>query len=356
MLSVRSEGAPARPRADLAEARELHRDAAAPAARTRSPSWLRHGGGRRSSSGRARARGAAAWRPRAPASDAVGAAGAAARLPPCPSGTTLPCPRPRVGSACGRRVSRSAGCGYGSGPTVVALRSPPRRLRHPARLLGRPDRAVLRSARGRGRRGAPRVVARGPGRARPIHGRSLVALDGDDVIARVEALPQVAHASYDLSFHQTLFVRVTRRSGGRSCDAGRRRGWCRRADASSEGFLAARTRDCRASGSRRRSPFGSARSSRTRPRCAVGPPALKKEPLPLTVYSVEARRLSSFASRGNRAPPRRNDRPRAQARSRTPRPRGRRTLDPGQRLFLDVSVSDRPVAGSTLNSEVENEG
>ena len=192
--------------------------------------------------GRARARGAAAWRPRAPASDAVGAAGAAAKLPPCPSGTTLPCPRPRVGSACGRRVSRSAGCGYGSGPTVVALRSPPRRLRHPARLLGRPDRGVLRSARGRGRRGAPRCRAR----SRPRSSRSTAGAWSRSTVTTSSHAWRLCRRSRTRPttgpFPKRSSSASRARSGGRSCDAGRRRGWCRRADASSEGFLAAHAR------------------------------------------------------------------------------------------------------------------
>jgi cell division septal protein FtsQ len=44
----------------------------------------------------------------------------------------------------------------------------------------------------------------------PLTGRSLVGLDGDGVLAQVEALPGVRSASYDRAFPHTLVVRVVR--------------------------------------------------------------------------------------------------------------------------------------------------
>jgi cell division septal protein FtsQ len=62
-----------------------------------------------------------------------------------------------------------------------------------------------------------RVEGAPPGLARqveeelaPLVGRSLVGLDGDGVLGRVEALPGVRSASYDRAFPHTLVVHIVR--------------------------------------------------------------------------------------------------------------------------------------------------
>jgi cell division protein FtsQ len=58
-------------------------------------------------------------------------------------------------------------------------------------------------------RGAPPAVAAQVRAAlAPLEGHSLVALDGASVLRRVEAVPEVASASYDRAFPHTLVVRV----------------------------------------------------------------------------------------------------------------------------------------------------
>jgi cell division protein FtsQ len=59
--------------------------------------------------------------------------------------------------------------------------------------------------------GAPPALARQIGELLgPLAGTSLVALDGDDLVARVEAIPQVLSARYDRAFPHTLVVTVER--------------------------------------------------------------------------------------------------------------------------------------------------
>jgi len=58
-------------------------------------------------------------------------------------------------------------------------------------------------------RGASPAIAREVRHAlAPVVGRSLVGLDGRDVLARVRALPRVRSAGYDRAFPHTLVVRV----------------------------------------------------------------------------------------------------------------------------------------------------
>jgi POTRA domain, FtsQ-type len=193
----------------------------------------------------------------------------------------------------------------------------------------------------------------------PVVGRSLVGLDGDEVVARVEALPQVADATYDRSFPHVLVVRI-RREVGRAVLRQGRSSW----------LLSARSRVIRAV------PIGShtglpriwvQRSvavrvgSRLRDAAArrsvnsLGP--LRESPLPLAVHAVDARGPLLYKL-GRGIELRLGDDTdlalklavAAKILQALPAP------DAGQHLFLDVTVPDRPVMGSTVNSKVEVEG
>lgn len=60
-------------------------------------------------------------------------------------------------------------------------------------------------------RGAPPALGREVRRAlEPLMGTSLVAVDGEELVARVEAIPEVRSAVYDRAFPHTLVVAVTR--------------------------------------------------------------------------------------------------------------------------------------------------
>ena len=208
--------------------------------------------------------------------------------------------------------------------------------------------------------GAPPALSRQVRAAlAPIQGTSLLALDGDEVTARVEALPQVAEATYDRSFPETLVVRIRREVGWAVLRQGQR-SW----------LLSARGRVVRRlpKGTLGKLPriwvkptvavrAGSRLADPAALRSVQAVASLHEVPLPLAVHSVDARgplvfhlgrgielRLGdtldlplklAVAGRVLRilAPP-----------------------EPGQQVFLDVSVPERPVVGSTLESKVEVEG
>jgi cell division septal protein FtsQ len=140
--------------------------------------------------------------------------------------------------------------------------------------------------------GAPPALRREVRTAlQPIVGQSLLALDEGDVVGRVEALPQVAHASYDRSFPQTLVVRVRREVG---------RAVLRQGDGS--WIVSARGRVIRpiALASHARLPriwlgrsvavrVGEVLSEPTALRSVRALASLRAEPLPVQVHSVDAR-------------------------------------------------------------------
>lgn len=191
-----------------------------------------------------------------------------------------------------------------------------------------------------------------------VSGRSLVALDGDEVVARVEALPQVADASYDRSFPHTLVIRV-RREVGRAVLRQGRSSW----------LVSTRARVVR------RVPHGAhaglpriwvQRSLAVRIGATLTDPAvrrsvrslgpLRQSPLPVAVHAVDARSALVFKlARGIEL--RLGDvsdldlklAVAAKVLAVLPAP------IQGQALFLDVTVPERPVVGSTLNSKVEVE-
>jgi cell division septal protein FtsQ len=207
--------------------------------------------------------------------------------------------------------------------------------------------------------GAPPALSRQVRAAlRPIIGQSLLALDGGDVIGRVEALPQVAAASYDRSFPQTLVVRV-RREVGRAVLRQGHGSW----------IVSARGRVIRPIplGSHARLPriwvgrsvavrVGEVLSDPTALRSVRALASLRAEPLPVEVHAVDARtRLVFSLARGMEL--RLGDATDLPLKLAV----AARVLEvmappqPEQHLFLDVSVPDRPVVGSTLKSEVEPE-
>jgi cell division septal protein FtsQ len=198
--------------------------------------------------------------------------------------------------------------------------------------------------------GAPPALAREiRAQLQPLIGRSLLALDGDEVVGRVEALPQVAHASYDRSFPQTLVVRV-RREVARAVLRQGRSSW----------LVSGRGRVIRsvARGSRPHLPrVWLGRSAAPRPGTMVSESAarralqaldpLRVSPLPLAVHSVDARgRLTFRLARGIEL---RLGDASDLALKLAVAARVLEALTPrgsGKPLFLDVSVPERPVAGS----------
>lgn len=194
----------------------------------------------------------------------------------------------------------------------------------------------------------------------PLVGRSLVGLDGDGLVGELQALPAVRSASYDRAFPHTLVVRVVRERPA----AVLRRG-------AESWLVSARGRVVR--------PLEQGAHPKL-PRIWV-PKALPVE-RGLVVGDAEVRR-SVLALRTVSAE-------RLPARIRTVRGRGgeltfvlasglelrfgedtelalkvaaAREILPlldqpalGGPTYLDLSVPERPVAGTTLNSEVEVEG
>jgi cell division protein FtsQ len=205
--------------------------------------------------------------------------------------------------------------------------------------------------------GAPPALSREVRTAlQPIVGQSLLALDDGDVVGRVEALPQVARASYDRSFPQTLVVRV-RREVGRAVLRQGHGSW----------IVSARGRVIRpiAPASHTRLPriwlgrsapvrVGEVLSEPTALRSVRALASLREEPLPVQVHSVDARGPLVFSlARGIQL--RLGDATDLPLKLAV----AARILDvmtlpqPKDRLFLDVSVPERPVVGSTLKSKIE---
>jgi cell division protein FtsQ len=191
---------------------------------------------------------------------------------------------------------------------------------------------------------------------RPVVGESLVALDGAEVLARVENLPAVLSASYDRAFPHALVVRVRRERPA----AVLRRG-------AESWLLSARGRVVRSlrRGDHPRLPrLWVARSVQASPgalvtdaqarRAVLALRPLADAPLPLRVRSVRATpRQLTFALAGG-LELRLGDESDlalklAVAREIIP------VLGAGQ-CYLDLSVPERPVACATLNSQVEVEG
>jgi cell division septal protein FtsQ len=205
--------------------------------------------------------------------------------------------------------------------------------------------------------GAPPALSREVKAAlEPVVGRSLLALDHDDVIERVEALPQVAHASYDRAFPQTLVVRVRREVG---------RAILRQGEAS--WIVSPRGRVLRpvVLGSHSSLPriwigrgtqvrVGSVVSDRAVLRAVRALAALRAEPLPVAVYAVDGRGPLSFSlARGIEL--RLGDGVDLRLKlAVAARVLDVMTLpDASERVFLDVTVPERPVVGSTVKSKVE---
>ena len=185
----------------------------------------------------------------------------------------------------------------GRAPPSWPLRSPPRRFAPSRSPIGPPGQGrSSQCARSRSMGRPPRCRAR----SRPRSSRSTAGAWSRSMVTTSSHAWRLCRRSRTRPttgpFPKRSSSASRARSGGRSCDAGRRRGWCRRADASSEGFPR---------GTHARLPriwvapsvpvgVGEVVSDAAALRAVGALSALKKEPLPLTVYSVEARRQLVF--------------------------------------------------------------
>jgi cell division septal protein FtsQ len=194
----------------------------------------------------------------------------------------------------------------------------------------------------------------------PVLGRSLVTLDGDELLAQVEAVPAVRSASFDRAFPHTLVLTVTRERPA----AVLRRGaeaWVLSARGRVLGRLAR--------GGHRRLPsiwvpktvpveVGDVVGDLDVRRAVLALGPAQTEPLPVRIKTVRARGGELAFVLANGLELRLGENVElllklAAARDILPllaAPAG------GGPTYLDLSAPERPVAGTTLKSEVEVEG
>ena len=213
---------------------------------------------------------------------------------------------------------------------------------------------------------AVKVEGAPPGLARQVEqelatlvGRSLVSLDGGDVAARVEALPAVRSASVDRAFPNTLVVRVVRerpavvlRRGSESWLVSARGRVVRRVDQGAHPKLP-RLWLPRTFALERGAILG----DREVLRSVLALRVVAEEGLPARVRTVRGRggELTLVLAGGLELRLGEDtELPLKLAAAREILP----LLDPpglGGPTYLDLSVPERPVAGTTLNSQVEDE-